>query len=204
MNKKGQNKINIQTKRKKKPKKEDDPTPFMTWVKSEKAKKHSSFLADLKNEEPEIYKKLEERHPEIMAGILEELSLVAKTREGEIYKMLAVPKPLLHVEKLRKMEKNPDLVFLCWFGNHTKVIYNKVSDEFWALHLKPVWVKHRRTMQIESWEKLEEHDFDTMLALGIVYHRDFHNPMPREIYLRNALKRKIKKILGRFKEWKSY
>ena len=70
------------------------------------------------------------------------------------------------------------------------------------LHLKPTGRK--REMRIVSYERLERHDFETMLALGVLYQRESCNPLPENFYLRNALKRKTKKILGRFKEWGSY
>ncbi len=137
------------------------------------------------------------------AVMVESGELVFTDKKGVTHRAFVMDKSLFHHEILRKPEKDESLVTLCSIGR-IKIIYNKFTDEYWMLILKPVWVKHRRTMQIESWVKLEDHDFETMMALGFLHHRGFHNPIPKNIFVRNALKRKIRKILGRFRQWRSY
>ena len=163
MNDKGQDEATTQTRHNKKLKREDDPTPFMTWVETEKASKHSTqkLKEESKgNQQPEIYIKTEPSR----VRIIERQETVEIDKEGNIRQKTVIPvKSIVHEEKLGKIEKNPDLIHLCSIGR-SKIYHNQVKDEFWRLNLKTVWVKHRRTMQIESWEKLEEHDFENYVS----------------------------------------
>lgn len=173
---------------------EEDTTPFITGLRLEEALGHLPKLEELEDEQSEIYEKTEPSR----VRIIERQETVEIDKEGNIRQKTVIPvRSLVHEEKLGKIEKNPDLICLCSIGR-SKIYYNQVKDEFWRLNLKPVWVRHRRTMQIESWEKLQPHDFETMLALGILYHRDFHNPIYPQIWIRKRVRKKMRKIIDKF------
>lgn len=178
---------------------EEDSTPFITGVRLNEA---LGFLDQLKQpleelpkeEQTETYEKTEEKP---LVGVFKKLEIVAEDTKGKIHKIGAMEKSLFHAEKLQKKEENPDLICLCSIGR-TKIYYNQVTDEFWKLNLKPVWINHKRNMVIESWDKLEPHDFETMKMLGILYDRDFNNPLPQTIYVKKKDRKKAKRIKERF------
>ena len=174
---------------------EEDQTPFTTSVKLKEAFEQLPQLTQLEEEtpkekQPETYGKTEEKP---LVGVFKKLEIVAEDKKGKIHKIGAVDKGVLHAEKLQKKEENPDLICLCSIGR-TKIYYNQVSDEFWKLNLKPVWISHKRTMTIESWDKLEPHDFETMKMLGILYERNFENPLSRRYYIKKKDRRKAEQI----------
>ncbi len=167
---------------------DEDSNPFMTHVKLKEALGH---LPDL---EKETFEEVE-RSP---VRISESFEILERDRKGNIRFRTVVPKALVHEEKFKKTEKNPDLIHLCSV-DRIKIYYNVVSEEFWMLILKPVWIKHKRIMQVDSWIKLEEHDFRTMKILGILFDREFNNPLPQTIYVKKKDRKKDKQIMRRFK-----
>ena len=154
--------------------------------------------------EPE--RKESTRQPLPFATMVKGLETSVVDRKGRIHKIVVMGKSLLHAEPVEteKKDKNPDLVCLGRL-NRDKIYYNPITEKFWLLRIKPYWVNKKRIMETESWNKLEEHDLETMLALGLVWYRmDVDkNPLKNRIYLRKALMRKMRKILGLFKQWES-
>lgn len=171
---------------------EEDPTPFMTYVRLKEA---LANLPDLERE-GEKYEEVDQESPPVR--ISESFEILETDRKGNIRYKTVVPKALVHEEKFQRKEKNPDLIHLCSI-DRIKIYYNTVSEEFWMLVLKPIWIKHKRMMQVDSWIKLQEHDFQTMKLLGILYDRDFNNPLPQTIYVKKKDRKKAKQIMRKFK-----
>jgi len=133
-----------------------------------------------------------------LTGVFEEFEMVATDVKGKKHKIGAMTKGVIRAEKFKKKQKRPDLIHVCSIAN-IKIYYNVVSEEFWMLVLKPLWVKHKRMMKEIAWIKLEEHDFETMKVLSILYERDFNNPLPQTFWIKKKEREKAKRIMVRFK-----
>jgi len=86
---------------------------------------------------------------------------------------------------------NPNLIFICNLGNG-KVYYNNIEDEFWLM-------SRRLGSQEVIWTKIENHDFETMLAIGILNRNQFDSTKVRKaLWLRKSLENKIELFNDRF------
>lgn len=169
---------------------EEDPTPFTTHVRLKEA---LGNLPDLEREE-----EIHEAEEKPLIGVFKELELVATDTKGKIHKIGAMDKGVLHAEKLKRKERNPDLIHLCSIGN-SKVYYNIPKDQYWIEVYQPTWINNKRMMKKVGSIKLEPHDFETMKMLGILYDRDFNNPLPQTIYVKKKDRKKAKQIMRKFK-----
>jgi hypothetical protein len=170
---------------------EEDTTPFITSVKLEEALEILPQLEEIgktskKNEEPSAVR------------IVESFEILERDKKGSIRRQTVIPKAFIHEEKLKKIAKNNYLIHVCNI-NRGKIYYNVIEHEFWLCVLRPVWIKHKRTMQIVSWIKLEEHDIESLLAFCLCYIRDFENPIPKTLWVRNKTRKKMEKVLNEFR-----
>lgn len=172
---------------------EEDPTPFMTGLGLEKALGRLPQLEQTLEEE--TYEKTQGKP---LVGVFEELELIGRDTKGEVHKIGAMTKGVLQAQKLQKMKKNPDLIHLCSISN-SKVYYNIPKDQYWIEVYQPTWINHKRMMKKVGSIKLEPHDFETMKMLGILYDRDFNNPLPQTIYVKKKDRKKAKQIMKKFK-----
>jgi len=128
---------------------------------------------------------------------------LVRDEEGRWHKVcFSSLKAMLRMEKEIevKKEKDPDLVYLCSV-DRDKIYYNKLTDQFVAFRIAPDPLpEHPYHTKVESAITLERHDFETMLALGLLHQRGFKNPFPAKLYIRKRLKRKMRRILNRFHE----
>lgn len=183
---------------------EEDETPFITSLRLKEVFEQFPQLTQLeqleeeslKEEQVEVYEKTESSRARVR--IIESQETVEKDKEGNVRLKTLIPvKSLVHEEKLQIKKKNPDLVFLCNISN-SKIYYNIPKDEFWLEVYQPTWINHKRTLRKVGSVKLEQHDLETMKILGILYERNFNNPLPQTIYVKKRDRRKAKQIKERF------
>lgn len=138
------------------------------------------------------------KKPLPIVGIVEKLETIITTKKGKVHQLYAMDKGLIHDEEIEYKPKNPDLRYLCQLCDRLKIYYNVVNDEFWLCSIKRLFGK---TRVISEWYKLENHDFNTMLALGFMNDRNFDrnrlNPH-NAIRIKKRHKTKIMTILDKF------
>jgi len=112
----------------------------------------------------------------------EEVTTKIKTKSGMHVKIYSQKNPT--VER-HDYAPNPNLKKILKFNN--LIIYQfKDSGDF------AVFTHHPEKKPI--WTKLDDHDIVSLEAFCIAYHRQFRNPISRQLWIGKRLRRKIEKI----------
>lgn len=129
-----------------------------------------------------FFRKKEDKHKK-------ELTASIKTSGGT----LTAYSTEFETEFHEKSEENPNLVHL-FSCDRLNLWLNVAEFEVWSSIHNPQIGKQTH------WEKLENHDLENLLALGILYSRDFHNPFPRDFYVKKGILRRMSKMLKKIKK----
>ena len=166
-----------------------DPTPFMTWVQTKQAIENLDIREQKSNED-----KTQQIETVPPIAPFTDLEIIATDSKGRKHLIGAMDKGLIKEKskEIRKKKKNYSLKLLCNVNN-SKIYYNIPNDEFW-IEIYTYGKINRKTGSI----KLENHDIQTLRAFSIAHARDFTLPLPKQLWLRNQLRKKIQQISNRF------
>lgn len=169
---------------------DDEPLDFWTCMKLHEIWKVQDLEENFDKEE------IEEKP--LIANV-KELEITAIDTKGEPRKLYGMTKGVIREQKLPEIKRNPDLKFLSYIG-HSKVYYNIPNDEFWIEVYEPSRIKgiNKKTMIKIGSIKLEDHDFETMYVLSLLYNRNFPDSLPQTVYVRNKDHKKAKEIIEKW------